>query len=172
MSEKKDMKRRKRRYEGLSVLDKALLLTLWESVAEIFRKKEEPCYQNSKMIVFLRLCKYLYFEKRAGCRAMGEFLESIGLEPEDIGLVFMLIGMKWRCSWSIDGVHFTLGYGNLDEWGFWQYPAFWRKYAGYEESIRPGIGRGTWRLFCRHKRQNEKAIRNARAQAEAAAKVA
>ena len=55
MSKKKDMKRKKRKkHEGLSLLDKALLLALWESLAEVSLKE---LYQSSKMVAFLGLCR-------------------------------------------------------------------------------------------------------------------
>lgn len=96
---------------------------------------------------------------------MGKFLQSIGLEPGDIGLVFMLIGVKLKCSSAIDDVHITHGYGELDEFGFWEYPAFFSKIHRDEDWVDTRIEKSTWRSFC--KARQMRALSAARALAVA-----
>lgn len=51
-----------------------------------------------------------------------------------VGWALYMSGVPYHISSGIHG-GVTLGYGNLDNNGFWQYPAPRRAYRGYEEWI-------------------------------------
>jgi len=76
------------------------------------------------MAILAQYCKYLFFQKRIGLKNLSKILLGYGLDRTEIGLLFLLIGIRLNCSTSIDEITTTYGYGQLDAYGFWQFPAY------------------------------------------------